>query len=1268
MDLFEQFDISISRGCQNAASSLSGDRRKTVLLRELLTNKGFFNKNLYEFVQWLISSSDREQYVTSNCNINFIRSSPTKGKAEPYSLIKISIHAESKCNIPKKDKEWTKQCLSQWKKHTEAIIDSPQHSIMSQKTMPNKFSPPRPTTPTVRTTPTTTRPSTPTGFSPPKKSSPLKSGAKTFTTVSSPPSPRGRLGPDSRLMGTPPVASLKRAHSPDRQLPKSKKEAIMKAASSTQPNTYPHDNHSDISSLSCSITLTDHCENDMNSIESLNNDRNDYNPAAIMLQPLTAYSLLLNHNTLPPFPLQSAVVDRKVDLKYIPSHCGVGSGGSSKIGLEVIVGDKSKSVGAEMKEPLEEGTKDGAMNDVDCNASRDETIELNNVLMSKQDPIVPIPTAVADVEILPSPIPAATIRDKEEKDDNLIKEREEDNGVAAVKAVECVAVVEKEASSVPSLTEKAAVCSILKQRTGDGTANTEQRKAKKSVDFTGISFDTGEESAVPGDSSGGSGKHYRQRLLMPSTEAKDAAEEDLLPSNAFLNAHRPHGHVRAHSVMLTDTERAAYLMDSDLPTLIPNAKQASEAFAKLKARENNRSSTPKRNDDRMAYHSNPLNSNNSPAKQSLIKSQMHSPLRTISDETICSAFANANPMDEGRVIVRSPSPSTKAKSALEFPPRHIRSQSLDSKLRSPKFAQSVSVNALLNTKFEKPKVLPVPPEDNFTPPSDDSTCSKRSDSPDEDDDLIKPELLLPGDGSPLKRSNSFGTSTGILSAPSFFFDRETVKLREELSQVENEYRGHKSNAERARKHLINIWEMKYKECMQSLRLPGDDNGELRKQLSRFSSEKGKLEKEFHTSDEAFEKLCSYIDANMSAEMTAKERMQKRLASRKNAVNDFQKRTENINAVHVSESTNGMSTATLPGKVDSLQKTHHQLSTLLRFQIAMQSALITSEIIDQLQVVQECKKPQPQFQECSACHCLAPMRSIRCAECSKSFLDGSAVSSLSRFENKAAKHSGGGEVSSIISPEVLKALLEKKFSGYLHQFDGAMIQWKRMFFVIERGELRIYNNGSPEASPVQRIDCDEGMEIFDAAQSTFSDRGHIFYLHFENVSDSFEISRSNSTDNTVIFDRPKKIEVLYLSADSEDEKAEWIDAIATAIHVNSSSKSGEIDRVKSGDPEDVESVIFQPDIWPSPFQPTIEMTIQYSPDVEVNNGNSIGMKDLSSRAPQVHFDGPLDGYNALIMVDLDSRSKDSEDKKEVCLHWAVLNITGSKDISSGQEVN
>ena len=85
-------------------------RNKTVLVKELLTTDGVFNKILFEFLNWIISENDREIFLSKTCHIKFIHT------AANQELLKIFIQADSRCLLNYGHKLWVNKCFTGWKK------------------------------------------------------------------------------------------------------------------------------------------------------------------------------------------------------------------------------------------------------------------------------------------------------------------------------------------------------------------------------------------------------------------------------------------------------------------------------------------------------------------------------------------------------------------------------------------------------------------------------------------------------------------------------------------------------------------------------------------------------------------------------------------------------------------------------------------------------------------------------------------------------------------------------------------------------------------------------------------------------------------------------------------------------------------------------------------------------------------------------------------------------------------------------------------------
>lgn len=85
-------------------------KNKTFLVKELLTMDGEFNKTLFEFLNWIISENDREIFLAKTCHIKFIH---TKANQD---LLKIFVHADSRCLLNLGHKIWVSKCFNGWKK------------------------------------------------------------------------------------------------------------------------------------------------------------------------------------------------------------------------------------------------------------------------------------------------------------------------------------------------------------------------------------------------------------------------------------------------------------------------------------------------------------------------------------------------------------------------------------------------------------------------------------------------------------------------------------------------------------------------------------------------------------------------------------------------------------------------------------------------------------------------------------------------------------------------------------------------------------------------------------------------------------------------------------------------------------------------------------------------------------------------------------------------------------------------------------------------
>ena len=780
--------------------------------------------------------------------------------------------------------------------------------------------------------------------------------------------------------------------------------------------------------------------------------------------------------------------------------------------------------------------------------------------------------------------------------------------------------------------EKLLTSSILKQ-----TTTTDTRKVKKSVDFTGINLEFGEELPVneSNQNTGNNGKNYRQKYLQkaqgPSSEQKNSVDAKLDSPSPARQSGR--GHVRAKSMDLSSMVESD--LQRDLLQRSPSKVQ-SRVFKKASGAEPN-----------ISFVSNPMASPKKSEKSSL--------LRTVSDETVCEKLL-ANDVEsqkkspepsrysglDGRML-RSPSHSPSS-SSLPFPPKHIRSQSLDSKLRPSSLVPTYFDQFNDTSKFEKPKVLPATPP--YSPPtvdreqqaSDDSTCEASKDSLLEKD-FVEPNSLSTGQP---------GINHSVLDG------LDVIQLKQDLDKMNEQYDRLRTTIEYEKVALREVWDKKHKEVQK------DANSlALRKRALHRSQEKEKLEKDFISSQEALKKLHAFVNSNWFSDTNSKEKLRLRLASKGKAVLEYQKFLTQANSTKSTEAEKmALSSAE---RYQSLLKTHQQLCDLLSVQIQIQSSLISSEILNQ---IDDSNLDGP---KCST---------IKCHDCHKKLFNAKPVVKPPQFPSSELLN-----CNTRIAPDLLRDAIPQNFGGYLYKLEDNN-EWKKVYLQLKRGSLTISVDEKSVSKPISVISCDGHMEIFDAPQAVFGTREHIFYLQYsDSCLESISLSSSCSTDNAVFNANADKVEKkknsIYFSAKSLEEKSKWIDSLATAIHIYLSSNG-----IRSRSEETAESVIFQQDIWPTPFQRKLKLLVKYDPDTIVHDGNCVNISQILDKPPRISFETALTGFNAILMVDLDAAKnralqnpyssaiqtslQQAQEKEEVFLHWAVLNVSGA-DISTGTEV-
>ena len=207
-------------------------------------------------------------------------------------------------------------------------------------------------------------------------------------------------------------------------------------------------------------------------------------------------------------------------------------------------------------------------------------------------------------------------------------------------------------------------------------------------------------------------------------------------------------------------------------------------------------------------------------------------------------------------------------------------------------------------------------------------------------------------------------------------------------------------------------------------------------------------------------------------------------------------------------------------------------------------------------------------------------------------------------------------------------------GRLYKQGHVIKNWRPRFFVLERRKIKYYTDET------------------------------LFRINGE-----FAIN-----EETAIYDYPGEVEgrkflfyvtvldaVLFLSAQSQRDKMEWMEAITDAVHNGF-------------------KLVQQPELWLDPFYPSVDLGIVFEPGNSSGNGSSNNNNNYSIhveygnilKPSMVEFKptvllrlaDPSFVYS-LVLVDLDSIYCSAE-SKTAYLHWGVVNIEGSK-MSTGIEV-
>jgi len=198
-------------------------------------------------------------------------------------------------------------------------------------------------------------------------------------------------------------------------------------------------------------------------------------------------------------------------------------------------------------------------------------------------------------------------------------------------------------------------------------------------------------------------------------------------------------------------------------------------------------------------------------------------------------------------------------------------------------------------------------------------------------------------------------------------------------------------------------------------------------------------------------------------------------------------------------------------------------------------------------------------------------------------------------------------------------------GRLYQQGHVIKTWRPRFFVLERKKIKYYTDET-----LFRVNGEftitEDTIIYDFPGES-EGRKFIFYVS----------PRGAATPD----------DVLCLSAQSQRDKVEWMEAISDAMHNGF-------------------KLVNQPELWLDAFYPSVDLGISYDNNsILVEYGNMLKpsmtefMPTLSLRLADEKC------IYSMVLIDLDSIHA-SPENKTVYLHWAVINIVGS-NINSGVEV-
>jgi phosphatidylethanolamine-binding protein (PEBP) family uncharacterized protein len=198
-------------------------------------------------------------------------------------------------------------------------------------------------------------------------------------------------------------------------------------------------------------------------------------------------------------------------------------------------------------------------------------------------------------------------------------------------------------------------------------------------------------------------------------------------------------------------------------------------------------------------------------------------------------------------------------------------------------------------------------------------------------------------------------------------------------------------------------------------------------------------------------------------------------------------------------------------------------------------------------------------------------------------------------------------------------------GHLSKQGKVFKKWSLRYFHLEKRSLQCYIDES-KTQPIGEVLIDESTRIYDVTEDV------------EGMKSLFYVIGRNSAGVD---------EVMFLSAPSEKEKQDWIEAIIDQVH----------DGFKQ---------ISQTDLWPTMFFPCLDITINYGSNVSAENGNILRPVHIET-APAISIKGvqPDERYS-LIMLDMDCIPLIGGIEDRVFLHWGVINFANG-DIKTGDEI-